>query len=72
MCDKLIYNLKVRLFLYRYNIKRKNEDGTQKDIYKAMREMESVYKRLPEEEKVIMRNKIQSIINNYRKENKID
>ena len=39
-----------------------------KDIYEALKEMESVYRRLPKEEQIIMRNKIQSIINNYRKE----
>ena len=68
MIDKILYNLKVRLFLYRYNIKRRNKDGTYKDIYEALKEMESVYHRLPKEEQIIMRNKIQSIINNYRKE----
>jgi hypothetical protein len=68
MINKILYNLKVRLFLYRYNIKRRNKDGTYKDIYEALKEMESVYRRLPKEEQIIMRNKIQSIINNYRKE----
>ena len=38
MIDKILYNLKVRLFLYRYNIKRRNKDGTYKDIYEALKE----------------------------------
>ena len=47
-------------------LKRKEEKSTQQ----ILTEMVNIYHRLPQEEQIIMRNKIQSIINTYGKEQK--
>ena len=60
--------LQIKQLLYRYNLKRKNAKGELKTIQQFLNEMVSVYNRLPLEERIIMRNKIQSIINTYGKE----
>ena len=62
--NKIKLWVKVKHLFYRYNLKRKEKKTTEQILF----EMVSVYRRLPQEEQVIMRNKIQSIINTYRKE----
>ena len=59
---------KIKRLFYRYNLKQKEKKVEIKTTEQLLDEMASVYKRLPFEEQVIMRNKIQSIINTYRKE----
>lgn len=66
--DKIKLWIKVKHFFYRYNLKRKEKKVEIKTTKQIISEMISVYNRLPSEEQVIMRNKIQSIINTYRKE----
>ena len=56
--------VKINHLFYRYNLKRKEEKSTQQ----ILTEMVNIYHRLPQEEQIIMRNKIQSIINTYGKE----
>lgn len=56
--------VKIKHLFYRYNLKRKEEKSTQQILI----EMVNIYHRLPQEEQIIMRNKIQSIINTYGKE----
>ena len=56
--------VKIKHLFYRYNLKRKEEKST----YQILTEMVNIYHRLPQEEQIIMWNKIQSIINIYRKE----
>lgn len=62
--NKIKLWVEVKHLFYRYNLKRKEKKTTEQILF----EMVSVYHRLPREEQVIMRNKIQSIINTYRKE----
>ena len=62
--NKIKLWVKIKHLFYRYNLKRKEEKTTEQ----ILTEMASIYRRLPNEEKIIMRNKIQSIINTYRKE----
>lgn len=55
---------KIKHLFYRYNLKRKENKSTEQ----ILSEMVDVYYKLPQEEQIIMRNKIQSIINTYGKE----
>ena len=55
---------KIKHLFYRYNLKRKENKSTEQ----ILSEMVDVYNKLPQEEQIIMRNKIQSIINTYGKE----
>ena len=56
--------VKIKHLFYRYNLKRKEAKSTQQ----ILTEMAHIYQRLPQDEQIIMRNKIQSIINTYGKE----
>lgn len=60
--------VKIKRLLYRYNLKQKEKKIETKTTEQILTEMVNIYKRLPNEEQIIMRNKIQSIINTYRKE----
>ena len=62
--NKIKLWVKIKHLFYRYNLKRREEKTTEQ----ILTEMVSIYHRLPQEEQIIMRNKIQSIINTYRKE----
>ena len=62
--DKIKLWFQIKHLFYRYNLKQKER----KTVEQILTEMVDIYKRLPNEEKVIMRNKIQSIINTYGKE----
>ena len=60
--------IKIKRLFYRYNLKRKEKKVEIKSAEQILNEMVNIYQRLPNEERIIMRNKIQSIINTYRKE----
>ena len=60
--------IKVKRLFYRYNLKQQERKIETKTGEQILNEMASIYRRLPNEEQIIMRNKIQSIINTYRKE----
>ena len=60
--------IQIKRFFYRYNLKRKITKIEIQTTEEILNQMISVYYRLPKEEQVIMRNKIQSIIDTYRKE----
>jgi hypothetical protein len=62
--NKIKLWVKIKRLFYRYNLKRKENKSTQQ----ILSEMVDVYYKLPQEEQIIMRNKIQSIINTYGKE----
>ena len=62
--NKIKLWVKIKHLFYRYNLKQKER----KTVEQILTEMANIYKRLPNKEQIIMRNKIQSIINTYRKE----
>lgn len=62
--NKIKLWVKIKHLFYRYNLKRKENKSTEQ----ILSEMVDVYYKLPQEEQIIMRNKIQSIINTYGKE----
>lgn len=62
--NKIKLWVKIKHLFYRYDLKRKENKSTER----ILTEMVNIYHRLPQEEQIIMRNKIQSIINTYRKE----
>ena len=65
---KLKLWFKFKRLLYRYNLKVKTKKVEIKTSTQFLGELVSIYHRLPKEEQIIMRNKIQSIIDTYRKE----
>ena len=62
--NKIKLWIEIKHLFYRYNLKRKERKSNEQIV----KEMIDIYNRLPKEEQVIMRNKIQSIINTYGKE----
>lgn len=60
--------VKIKHLFYRYNLKQKEKKVETKTAEQILTEMVNIYYRLPQEEQIIMRNKIQSIINTYGKE----
>ena len=62
--NKIKLWIEIKHLFYRYNLKRKERKSNEQIV----KEMIGIYHRLPKEEQVIMRNKIQSIINTYGKE----
>lgn len=66
--DRIKLWVKIKHLFYRYNLKRKIKKVEIKSTEDILNDMVSIYYRLPKEEQIIMRNKIQSIINTYRKE----
>lgn len=62
--NKIKLWIEIKHLFYRYNLKRKERKSNEQIV----KEMIDIYHRLPKEEQIIMRNKIQSIINTYGKE----